>query len=48
MSYVRNSLQTCGQQQVLQRIIKHAYLQKHLISYELCVDVYACEPQYYV
>ena len=28
--------------------IKHTYLQKHLISYELCVDVYACEPQYYV
>ena len=48
MSYVRNSAQTGWQQQVLQRNIKHTYLQKHLISYELCVDVYACEPQYYV
>ena len=48
MSYVRHSLQTFWQQQTLQRNIKHTYLQKHLISYEVCVDVYACEPQYHV
>ena len=48
ISYARNSLQTCWQQQVLQRNIKHTYLQKHLMSCELSVDVYACEPQYYV
>ena len=48
MSYVRNSLQTCWQQQALWRNCKHTYLQKNLISYEPCLDFYACEPQSYL
>ena len=44
MSYVRNCLQMRWQQQALWRVCKHTYLQKHLIGYELCFDLYACEP----